>query len=320
MKKIYFLAVLLFPVSNSFAQTVDFETISLATETYDYGADGNGDFVFDDLTFDNYYDTQYDYHLGFAISNMTDVTTSGYLNQFSAYTGSGFNSENYAIYYNSGSISTNNSNITSFKITNTTYAALSMKDGDSFGKQFGSIYGADNVTEDGTNGEDYFRVWVIGSSFDGQQKDSVEVYLADYRFADNTQDYILDEWLNVDVSNFGFGVTQLDFRFESSDSDPVYGPNTPQYFAIDDVEYVSTLSVAESLKDAVSVYPTLIENHLTIEGQNMEYSILDAFGKVHFEGRLDGKFEIDFHDYAAGTYYIQFQGQNEVTVTKVIKL
>lgn len=61
-------------------------------------------------------------------------------------------------------------------------------------------------------------------------------YLADYRFTDSAQDYILDEWKEVDLTPLvGLGVQKLAFRLKSSDNS-VFGMNTPAFLAIDNLE------------------------------------------------------------------------------------
>ena len=61
----------------------------------------------------------------------------------------------------------------------------------------------------------------------------VEFYLADYRFADNGEDYIVDTWEYIDLSSLG-AVKSLEFGLSSSDVGD-FGMNTPAYFALDTV-------------------------------------------------------------------------------------
>ena len=78
-----------------------------------------------------------------------------------------------------------------------------MRDGDSFGKQFGSIYAADGITEDGTNGEDFFLLKIIPlDATNNASGDTVDFYLADFRFADDNDDYILESHCIVWSSDF----------------------------------------------------------------------------------------------------------------------
>ncbi|NJK43963.1 MAG: DUF4465 domain-containing protein, partial [Pleurocapsa sp. SU_196_0] len=80
------------------------------------------------------------------------------------------------------------------QFTNTTYAALSMREGDAFSKRFGGPTGSD---------PDYFRLLVEGIDDLGGSTGIVELMLADYRFADSGEDYILDEWVFLDLSGLG---------------------------------------------------------------------------------------------------------------------
>jgi hypothetical protein len=327
MKKIYMLATAFLICINLSAQTfystATFEDVTLnSIDTFDNGSAGNGAFYSDLIVFSNFYDDAWGSWSGFSISNMTDNTTPGWENQYSAYTGSGFNSTNYAVYYPSGSIFSTISDtdliFDSLKLTNTAYAAISMRDGDAFAKQFGSIYAADGLTLDGTNGEDFFRVWVIGSEYTGGQKDSVEVYLADYRFSDNTQDYILDAWLNVDLSNFSFPVRSIEFRLASSDNG-TFGMNTPSYFAIDNVDFHwSGVGISEP-ELSMNVYPNPFNEELVVKGENGWLELRDLNGKLVRSQELIGTTLIETADLPNGLYFLQLTNDRGTALQKVIK-
>ena len=68
---------------------------------------------------------------------------------------------------------------------------------------------------------------------------SVDFYLADYRFADNTQDYVLNDWAYLDLSTLS-GAAQLHFNLSSSDVG-FFGMNTPAFFAVDDIAFVTAV-------------------------------------------------------------------------------
>ena len=109
--------------------------------------------------------------------------------------------------------------------TNTTYAALSMRDGDAFAKKFGGDTGDD---------PDFFILTLQGF-LGGVAGNTVDFPLADYRFADNSQNYILDEWTWLGFSELGT-FDEIQFSFASSDVSVFNGDeyiNTPQYFAMD---------------------------------------------------------------------------------------
>ena len=82
----------------------------------------------------------------------------------------------------------------SAQVTNTTYAWDSMLNGDGFAKQFGGASGDD---------PDFLQLVITGYDALGVATGSVDFLLADYRFADNAQDYILTDWTPVDLSSLG---------------------------------------------------------------------------------------------------------------------
>ncbi len=118
----------------------------------------------------------------------------------------------------------------SLMVTNTTYAALSMRDGDSFAKKFG---GADG------NDPDFLLLTITGKNSAGAAIGTVEFYLADYRFADNSLDYIVDDWIQVDLSPIAHA-RSLEFAVSSSDVGP-FGINTPAFFAVDEITLVKPI-------------------------------------------------------------------------------
>ena len=174
---------------------------------------------------------------GWAYSSMTDTTTPGYANEFSAITGQGFDgSPNYGVGYCGSSavtpISINFSSpvqVQGMYVTNTTYAYLSMLNGDSFAKQFGGDNGTD---------EDWFKLTIIGYDAAGTETGTVDFYLADYRFADSGDDYIVDEWTWIDLTSLDDNVSSLGFSCASTDNHPDWGMNTPAYFAMDNLTVV----------------------------------------------------------------------------------
>lgn len=203
-----------------------FDDLSLGTESYWNGSDGTGGFTSGLVAFNNNYNSYYGSWDGWSYSNMTDTTTSGSGNQYSAYTGCGQSGSNYGVAYVGWSeppIATMaTARILDYAyFTNTTYAALSMHDGDDFAKKFGGSSGDD---------ADWFLLTITGKN-GTTATGTVDFYLADYRFADNSQDYIVDTWTQADLSGLG-AVTSLEFGLTSSDVGD-WGMNTPAYFAMD---------------------------------------------------------------------------------------
>ena len=99
----FILGFLLLSVSFASADVVSFDDRSLASGSYWNGSDESAMFMSGDAVLTNGYNTTYGSWDGWAYSNMTDTTTPGYTNQFSAITGSGVNgSANYGVAYDAG--------------------------------------------------------------------------------------------------------------------------------------------------------------------------------------------------------------------------
>jgi hypothetical protein len=228
------------------AGIANFDDLSLAPESYWNGSDGSGGFQSGPAWFNNNYtDWGGGYYSwdGWAYSNTTDTTTPGYTNQYSAITGSGFNSNNYGISYvpldfmggtyepiPTSLTFTNTADgyiVSGAYFTNTTYAYLSMEDGYAPAKKFGGSSG---------NDPDWFLLTITGKDASGGKTGTVEFYLADYRFEDNNKDYIVENWEYVDLSSLGV-VKSVEFSLSSSDVGD-WGMNTPAYFAMDDLNCV----------------------------------------------------------------------------------
>jgi hypothetical protein len=164
---------------------------------------------------------------GWTYSDTTDTTTPGPTNQYSAFTGSGAGgSANYAVGFLGEPTVTfaTPSIVKGADFTNTTYAALSMLQGDAFSKKFGGATG---------NDPDFFKLTIFGKNASGATTGAVDFFLADYRFSDNQLDYVANKWTFVDLSSLGV-VSSLAFGLSSSDTGQ-FGINTPGYFAVDNL-------------------------------------------------------------------------------------
>jgi hypothetical protein len=218
------------------ASVVTFDDNLLLPESH-WGGAGSGETGFSSGGVNFYHnDGGYSWD-GFIYSNMTDTTTAGYENQFSAYAGGGVNgSNNYAISALSlnwtgsydvipTSISfANPCAVFGAYFTNTTYAALDMLAGSGFSKKFGGDTGGD---------EDWFKLTVTGKDASDLVTGTIDFYLADYRFEDSGQDYIVDSWEYIDLHSLGT-IKSLEFALSSSDVGD-WGMNTPAYFAMDNL-------------------------------------------------------------------------------------
>jgi hypothetical protein len=250
---------------------------------------------------------------------VTDNTTAGTGNQYAAYPGSGANnSSNFAVAFGDTEFSTQgNAYVDSFRIANSTYTALSMRDGDFFGKQFGSIYNA-NGAIDGTNGEDFLKVWFITHDYFTNTEDSVDFYLADYRFPDSTQDYIMETWSTIDVSSLGSFIDRVRFRFESSDVSGGY-INTPTYLVLDDIFYHPIEGLEEFGTLEVNAYPNPMGNQLIVSGEEGELTIYDLRGTEVHTASHQGASHIDVSAWPEGTYVLEVRNERGLARRKLVK-
>lgn len=222
------------------ADVITFNDLSFAgnptSGAFENGANLAGSFQSGGATFTNLHGVDptygYEYWSGWSYSNIKDTTTAGFGNQYAAYApGGGIGGSTYGI---ATAYSLSDAAVTlptgqspvSMYVTNTTYAALSMKNGDSFAKKFGGVSG---------NDADFFMLTITGLDANDNPTGFVNFYLADYRFADNSQDYIVSDWSKVDLTSLTPNTQKLAFGFTSSDNSK-YGMNTPAYFAADNIE------------------------------------------------------------------------------------
>ena len=181
---------------------------------------------------------------GWGYSNIVDSTTVGFANQYAAFPESGADSSpTYAIAFEdtfNGIVPTVNFGgaveDVQISLTNTTYAYRAIFDGDDgagFVRQFG-----DNDGVPGNDGEpDFFLLQITGIDEQGDETGTVDFYLADYRFADNEDDYVVDSWTDVDLSSLGT-IESLRFNMETTDISNGFA-NTPFYFAADNLSFVA---------------------------------------------------------------------------------
>ena len=287
--------------SSAATLTIDFEELPLDAADFYNGADLAGGFVSYGMEFNNMYTniTNSCCWNGWAYSQTTDTATPGAVNQYSAFTGSGATgSARYGVAFSGldagGGIIPEidlpaGSNPTSVKVTNTTYAALSMVLGDGFAKRFGGPSGDD---------PDWFLLTVQGFNSADTVVGDVSLYLADYRFSNPAEDYVLDQWTNLELTSLaGLGVRKLSFRLSSSDSGQ-FGMNTPAYFAIDNLVLDVTATAGDfDLNGSV--------DQLDLDTWNQHYGV--ATGASLTQGDSDGDGDVDGLDFLTW--------QRHVTVT-----
>jgi hypothetical protein len=222
------------------AAVLDFGDLSLAASSYYNGgpATNSAGWSSGGVSFSNTFTDfggGYSSWAGFAYSNTSDTTSSGFGNQYSAYSLTAPNSGVYGIAYYSaydpapritfaGEVAPQ-----SVLLTNNTYAALEMLDGSAFAKKFGGATGDD---------ADWFTVTFTGYDAGNAETGAVTFYLADYRFSNNALDYVVSDWTSVDLTGLGTGVKSITLVFDSSDVG-MFGINTPTYAALDNLSFAA---------------------------------------------------------------------------------
>lgn len=170
---------------------------------------------------DSYGDFNYEYWNGFAYSNVVNTTNPAFTNQYASYPGGGYQSSTYAVAYDEATVTLPVPTVVAgFRIANTTYAALTMRDGDQYG-----------FTEPLASGTGWFATIATGK-LAGATTGTATFYLADLRGA--SPPGILATWAWFDLASLGT-VDRIEFSFDGSDRHPTFGLNTPAYFAMDNL-------------------------------------------------------------------------------------
>lgn len=308
------------------SDTADFENLTLAANKFwnKRNAKLTNNFVDTFAVYSNAYSVSNfgDYwSSGFAISTMKDTTTAGYGNLYSSYAGIGADtSKTYAVAQNGATALINLPStpaaywprLKSIDVTNSTYAALSMKNGDAFAKKFGGASGNDS---------DFFKLTIKGFyKGTGSFIDSVTVYLADFRFADNSKDYITKDWVRVSLSKLN-NADSLTFSLTSSDVGQ-FGMNTPGFFAIDNITYEILGGMNDTNGElAVSMYPNPAQNSLTIQTkERAKVTIMDLNGRILLESAIDANTAtIGIETLKTGMYLVRVETAEGVATKKLLK-
>lgn len=319
MKKILLgLTTLLVLNINTKAQFFsDFEDLSLPLDSFENGKHLNGSFVSGYLQFMNQYTDWgggFESSNGFSYSTMRDSITAGYTNAYSSRAATGYNSNTYAVFYDSyvataiKPSSSSSFQPLGFYLNNNTYAYMAMRDGDSFSKKFGGSTGDD---------PDYFYVNIYNFQ-NGAIADTITFYLADYRFSNNSQDYIVKDWTYVDLTSFG-STDSIAFGFASSDTGS-WGINTPLYFCMDKFSYDLPTSVnSTGGKNTFSLHPNPASDKIYFNINANRYSIYDVSGKVVANENILNSKSIDISNLNTGIYLIELFDNNERHTHKFIK-
>ncbi|MEM6802138.1 MAG: DUF4465 domain-containing protein [Bacteroidota bacterium] len=315
MKHLFTLLSLFFTLSLSAQTVIDFESIDLPIDSFLNGNDGSGGFDLGKAFFPNTYtvDTvnMFESWSGWSISTSRDTVDPGFMNQYSSISGGGADSsETYAVYFSTGAGKLFLQNeglgktVSGFSINNGTYPYFVIRDGNQFSKKFGGVTGDD---------PDFFLLTIKGFSNGVLTTDSVDFYLADYRFDDNSQDYIVDEWTFVDLSSLGM-IDSLNFQLYSSDTS-TFGINTPAYFMMDNlqIEDMSTgIFQPDFAQLSFKLYPNPGRDFVVLESSDnfeLEYALYDLQGReIRAEQKVLSGQRIDISELDRGHYLLKAKG------------
>lgn len=255
---------------------------------------------------------------GWAISTKGDTLTAGSGNAHSCISGSGYQSSTFAVGQGGSSVVISGSSegkvVDGLYVNNTTYATLSMKQGDTFAKKFGG--------DDGTD-PDWFLLTIKGYN-NGVMTDSVDFYLADFRADSSSEDYIVTDWQWVDLSSLE-NVDSLTFGLSSSDVGD-FGMNTPSSFAIDNLRSTDqTLSVEYAEVSSVDVFPNPTSGNiqLLIDGSkgNASIQLVSLGGEVVLNEASLGinTVNLDLTSLNSGVYFLNVIQNGAISTQKIIK-
>lgn len=300
--------------------TSGFEDLGLAPNSFLNDSGTGGAFNSGNISLPNTYDDMFDFWGGWAISSITDNTTAGYINQYGVIDGGGAGgSATFAVGYGFDAAimrltgSSAGRTVLGLSISNSTYTYYSMRDGDAFAKRFGGISG---------NDPDFLKL-TIRKYLNGQlSTDSIDFYLADYRFANNTQDYLVDEWTYIDLSGLG-QADSLSFELSSSDVG-AFGMNTPAYFCIDNVVTESVTAVGEApVPASLWVYPNPTTDQIRFEvpAYGGLVSVLDVHGRtvVGAQAVGDSPFQMSVGHLPPGLYTLMLETPTGSYQSRIVK-
>lgn len=305
---------------NSKRIVAGFEDLYLAPESFWRGPDGNTDtnmeskFYSGTYAFSNTYYPDWNYWGGYAYSNVKAVSfdpAQSDTQQFRSVVGHGAaNTENYAVVYTMGARTdifvTHNSSgdvIPGVYLTNAAYTYYSMLNGDQF---MGSAF----------KQGDWYKLIFKGTKPDGTTAEK-EIYLADYRSDNASEQYISTDWKWYDLSSLGV-ITKLSITVDGSRKNS-YGLTIPAYFCMDQFGAEQEITTGTPATDPLllQIYPNPFTDYIVVRSDKVQsLKLFSISGQCLISTVVNaGNNRIDVQSLPKGTYLIQCGEQ----ITKVIK-
>ena len=273
----------------------DFEDVELSPSGVWEPQEGNNEMLSHGWVFTNYY-SEY-FWGGFTASNRTDLSQTYLSAQYTAATGCGYDgSVQYAVAYTYGAQTDvcaadgQPHTVTGCYVTNNLWAYQNMLEGDNTVTPFGGLSG---------NDPDWFKLTATGKNASGQTVGSLDFYLADYRFDNPEDDYILNTWEWFDLSPLG-EVATISFDLSSSKNNNS-GMITPAYFCMDDFNGGAVIDlppyIVTPIPDVVmNEFPKIV--YIDLNGaatdpddpdELIEYSMLSNSNEEALLASMDGR-------------------------------
>ncbi len=220
----------------------DFEDLELEDDTFWIAPNGEESFTSDLLTYtvNGTPGSKTDWY-GFTYSNLTgnQSSTSKRLSYYSAYKApSDYTSTNYCILKQDSSMSASYIKLPEGvehlfeSITlNTSYGTYQAVKYGVYGNDTCKVFGGDDGYD-----KDYLALNITGIKADGSKTDTYSLLLADYRYENNRENYIISSWSEYDIQDIGF-VNQLELTIISTDIENGY-LQTPAYICIDELKII----------------------------------------------------------------------------------
>lgn len=296
-----------------------FDDVALGSSGYWQGEEGENEIFSGGWLFTNYYSSSF--WGGFTVSNHTDLTQTGLEAQYTSVAGAGYDgSTQYGVAYTMGAQTDVYASdgathtVTGCYVTNNLWAYQSITEGDYSSTPFGGNSG---------NDPDWFKLTATGKNAEGQTVGTLDFYLADYRFANNEEDYVVTTWEWFDLSPLG-AVHTISFSLSSTKGN-AYGMLTPAYFCIENFNGEAPFNPHVGLEEnslSFEVYPNPCEGqlHLSVsKGQSFEYSVYNTMGQNVANGQSQGRETIvDLSQCPNGIYFVSVIQNGKKSVKKLL--
>ena len=303
--------------------TATFDDVALNGSGIWTGENENNEMFSGGWLFTNTYWPEYSAWGGFTASNHTDLTQTGLSAQYTAATGAGYDgSTQYGVAYVMGygvptdvyAADGQEHTVTGFYVTNNLWAYQSITEGDYSSTPFGGTSG---------NDPDWFKLTAIGKNTAGQTVGTAEFYLADYRFDNNEEDYVVDTWEWFDLSPLG-AVHTISFELSSTKNNE-YGILTPSYFCIENFNGEAPTpptppqGIDENENVAILIYPNPAHDYIHVGANNdspvQRIDLYDITGRKVLSSTEK---EINVSTLPKGVYFVTVFIENQQIIEKII--